>query len=111
MHGNAPQDGGAPHGDEPGGAEPTAADRRALRRELRGVTADARALLPDSYAVGSEVVRDDGGLRGTVAVQPPAGAVVSGGFAAGEAGELARELAAGAVLEAKRAGEVSQTAR
>lgn len=104
MYGNAPQDGGS-------GVEPTGADRRALRRELAAVTADARALLPDGYVVGSEIVRADGGLRGTVAVQPPAGSVVSAGFAAGEADELARELVAGAALEAKRSTGVSRTAR
>ncbi len=104
MHGDAPR-------DAPGGTEPTSADRRALRRELTAVTADARALLPDEFVVGSEIARAEEGLRGTVAVRPPAGSVVSGDFARGEADDLACELAAGAVLETRRAGDVSPTAR
>lgn len=102
--------GNAPHGVA-GGPEPTPADRRELRREMTAVTARARKLLPAAFVVGAEVVAGADGLRATVAVQPPAGSVVSAGFEPGEAGDLAHDLAAGAALEAKRSGAVSPTAR
>jgi hypothetical protein len=104
MHGNSPHDG-------PGGEEPTATDRDALRREMTAVTSQARDLLPDEFVVGSEIVEDDGGLRATVVVQPPAGSVVSAGFEPGEADDLARDLAAGAALEMKRSGGFTRTGR
>jgi hypothetical protein len=103
MHGNTPH-----AGSPPGDAEPTAEHRRTLRRELIDVAASTRELLSDEFVVGGEISDDDGALRATVAVQPPAGSVVSAGLDEDLDGDasvesLARDLAAGAVLEAKHA--------
>ena len=111
MHGNTPHAG-------PVDAEPTAESRRALRRDLVDVATSTRALLSDDFVVGGEISGEDGTLQATVAVKPPAGSVVSAGFdpEVGETAEdvdtLARELAAGAVLEAKHAAQdVTRAAR
>ena len=100
MHGNSPHAG-------PVDADPSVESRRTLRRELVDVAASTRALLSDEFVVGAEISGNTDGLRATVAVQPPAGSVVSAGFEPGEddptAESLALDLAAGAVLEAKRA--------
>lgn len=99
MHGNSPHAG-------PADAELSVERRRALRRELADVAAETRELLSDEFVVGAELSGQADGFRATVAVQPPAGSVVSAGFDAGadeptpEA--LALDLAAGAVVEAKR---------
>jgi len=102
MHGNSPH-AGAPAVD----SEPTPEHRRTLRRELIAVAASTREILSDEFVVGGEISDDDGGLTATVAVQPPAGSVVSAGIerdaAASDPETLARELAAGAVFEAKAA--------
>lgn len=103
MHGNTPY-AGAPAAN----AEATPEHRRTLRRDLVRVASSTRELLSDEFVVGGEIADDDGGLRATVAVQPPAGSVVSTGIdAAGDddadVESLARELAAGAVFEAKHA--------
>jgi len=109
MHGNTPYAG-------PVDAEPSPESRRALRRDLVDVATSTRALLSDDFVVGGEI-SDGEGLHATVAVQPPAGSVVSAGFepdAEDEANveSLARDLAAGAVLEAKHAAQdVSRAAR
>lgn len=93
MHGNTPYAG---QPDE----EVTADQRRALRRDLAAVAAEARALLTDDFVVGGEVVDDAGGLRATVAVRPPAGSVVTANLDEdGPPGDLATELAAGAAFE------------
>ena len=103
MHGNSPHAG-------PAEAEPSTERRRALRRELVNVAASTRELLSDEFVVGGEISGGADGLRATVAVRPPAGSVVSAGVKVeAEADDptaetLARDLAAGAVLEAKRAG-------
>lgn len=101
MHGNTPRGGGD-------AAELTPEQRRGLRRDGAAVAALARALLPDEFVVGSELVEGSGGVEATVAVRPPGGAVVSAGFTAGEPRDrdsLAREIAAGAALEAKHAAD------
>lgn len=101
MHGNAPH-GGAPSS----GSEPTPERRRTLRRDLVSVAASTRELLSDEFVVGGEISDGDGGLRATIAVQPPAGSVVSTGLdaeATDDIDSLAVDLAAGAVLEAKHA--------
>lgn len=98
MHGNSP------HTNSP---EVAPEQRRALRQELVHVARSTRELLPDDFIIGAEL-SDNNGLQATVAVQPPVGHVVSAGFAAdgdADAATLARELAAGAVLEAKHAPE------
>jgi hypothetical protein len=101
MHGNTPY-AGRPGADTP---EPTPEERNALRREVAGIAADLRALLPNEFVVGSEIAASTNGPRATVAVQPPAGSVVSAGFTLDDEGrsDLARDLAAGAALEVKRA--------
>lgn len=114
MHGNTPHDG-------PVETEVAPEDRRALRRDLVDVATSTRDLLSDDFVVGGEISDDDGGLSATVAVQPPAGSVVSAGLGADEAPDpdaddavesIALDLAAGAVLEAKHAAQdVSRAAR
>ena len=110
MHGNTPHAG-------PSETEATPESRRALRRDLVDVATSTRALLSDDFVVGGEISGDDGALQATVAVQPPAGSVVSAGFDPGaddatDVDSLARELAAGAVLEAKHAAQdVTRAAR
>lgn len=109
MHGNTPHAG-------PLEAEASPERRRALRRELVDIATSTRALLSDEFVVGGEI-SDNDGLHATVAVQPPAGSVVSAGFDSDADGDdgvdsLARDLAAGAVFEAKRAArEVDRPAR
>ncbi|PSQ11240.1 hypothetical protein BRC93_06385 [Halobacteriales archaeon QS_5_70_15] len=108
MHGNTPH-----AGPEDGPVELEPEERRALRSDLAAVTNEARALLPDGYLVGGEIVEGTDGPAGTVAVRPPVGAVVSVDLS-GEAttAELARHLAAAAALETKRnSGTVDQRAR
>lgn len=98
MHGNTPYAGRPSE-------EITPAQRQALRREMAAVTARARSLLPDEFAIGAEIRRGSDGPEATVAVQPPAGSVVSAGFTTEDSDPavLARDLAAGAALEARRA--------
>ncbi len=98
MHGNTPH-----AGPQDGPVELDPEERSALRSDLAAVTSEARALLPDGYLVGGEIVEGTNGPGGTVAVRPPAGAVVSVDLS-GEATttELARSLAAAAALETKR---------
>jgi hypothetical protein len=102
MHGNTPY-----AGSPPADSEPTAEHRRTLRRELVSVAASTRELLSDEFVVGGEISDDDSGrLQATIAVQPPAGSVVSAGIDPDideNADSLALDLAAGAVLEAKHA--------
>ncbi len=103
MHGNTPY-----AGSPPVDAEPTAEHRRTLRQELVSVAASTRKLLSDEFIVGGEISDgDNGALQATIAVQPPAGSVVSAGIDPdldGDVDSLAHDLAAGAVLEAKHAG-------
>lgn len=101
MHGNTPY-----AGSPPADVEPTAEHRRSLRRELVELAASTRELLTDEFIVGGEISDDEGALQATIAVQPPAGSVVSAGLDPdlnGDVDSLALDLAAGAVLEAKHA--------
>lgn len=105
----------SPHGDAGEPPEPTPEQARALRRSVSGIADATRRYLPDEFVVGSRVGRAASGVQATVAVQPPAGNTVSAGLTAefdGEDGdpidetdreEVARGLAAGAVLQAKQA--------
>lgn len=102
MHGNSPHAGR----DVADPSDVTPETRRTLRRDCASVAALARELLPDDFAVGSELVEAGDGIQATVAVQPPTGAVVSAGFSPDEDADferLATELAAGAALQVKRA--------
>lgn len=111
MHGNTPHAG-------PPDADPSPERRRALRRDLLDVATSTRALLSEEFVVGGEITEGDGALRATVAVQSPAGSVVSAGFQTDAGDEdadvesLARDLAAGAVYEAKQSNrDVQRAAR
>lgn len=108
MHGNAPH-----AGPQDGGVELEPEDRRALRSDLAAVTTEARALLPDGYLIGGEIVERADGPSGTVAVRPPVGAVVSVDLSwEATTAELARYLAAAAALETKRnSGTADRPAR
>ncbi|WP_255197173.1 DUF5811 family protein [Halorarius litoreus] len=104
--------GNAPTGEA---VELTPDQRRVLRRDGAAVAARARELLPDEFVVGSELIEHPNGIQATVAVRSPGGGVVSAGFSLGEAedpDDLAREIAAGAALEAKNTPDRHQpTAR
>jgi hypothetical protein len=95
MHGNTPY-AGLPE------TEFDAEQRRALRRTVTAVTAETRALLPDEFVVGSEIVDGENGPRATVAVRPPTGSVVSADLPREGTETFATELAAAAAFEVKR---------
>jgi hypothetical protein len=101
MHGNTPYAGPRDDPDVP------VDDVEALRDEIATLTARTRALLPDEFAVGSELRAGTDGPQARVAVQPPVGNVVSAGLAVDATEEerdaMAVELAAGAALQVKRA--------
>ncbi|MFB6118805.1 DUF5811 family protein [Halosegnis sp.] len=87
------------------GPELTNEQRRRLRAGGTAVAARTRELLPDEFVVGTELVEGHDGVQATVAVRPPAGTVVSAGFALSEVDEsdpadIATQIAAGAALEA-----------
>lgn len=103
----------------------TSDQKRVLRRQVSHIAARTRQLLPDEYAVGSEVRAGTNGPEATVAVRPPVGHPVSAGFTpqgddlddgfdAAASDEVARGLAASAALQVKQAadgGGFTQTAR
>jgi len=101
MHGNSPYAG--PSED----ADVAIEDIEALRSDVAALTARTRALLPDEFAVGSELRTSTDGPQGRVAVQPPVGNVVSAGLAVDDTEEeraaMAIELAAGAAVQVKQA--------
>jgi len=107
MYGNAPFAGA----DAESPLSP--ADRRRLRQDLANVAARTRDLLPDDFAVGTELAHGSDGPHATVAVQPPVGSVVSAGYSPEDDTEatiseedrveLARGLAASAALQMKQA--------
>jgi len=107
MYGNAPFAGAEAE-------SPLSADqRRRLRQDLASVAARTRELLPDDFAVGTELAHGSDGPQATVAVKPPVGSLVSAGYAPDEdtdatigedeRAELARGLAASAALQMKEA--------
>lgn len=106
MYGNSPL------GSDSEPPELSPDDWKRLRRDLAGVAARTRELLPADFVVGSELSDGADGPEATVAVQPPIGAPVSAGYAPGESGptiddeerdEIATGLAASAALQVKRA--------
>ena len=104
MHGNTPY-AGLPE------TELDAEQRRSLRRSVASVTAETRALLPDEFVVGSEIVDGSDGPRATVAVRPPAGSVVSANLPLDVDEAFAHELAAAAAFEVKRSAKRPRAAR
>lgn len=103
--------GNTPFGEDGSARELTADQRRALRRDLSDVAAHTRELLPNEFAVGSEITQGTSGPRATVAVQPPVGSIVSADYTLDTAAaidetdreDIAIDLAASAVLEVKQA--------
>ncbi|MCU4800425.1 DUF5811 family protein [Halobacteria archaeon HArc-gm2] len=105
------------YGNSPLGAEPetvslTAEQRQLLRQDLSTMAARMRDVLPAEFVVGSEITNDDAGVRATIAVQPPMGAVVSANFTPesddariddDELDDLVHGLAASAALQVKNA--------
>ncbi|MFC7153879.1 DUF5811 family protein [Halomarina halobia] len=108
------------HGNSPYAGNPTEADFtpeqvETLRADLTAMTESVRALLPDEFAVGSELREGLSGPEATVAVQPPVGRVVSTGVPTDATEEervaLIHELAAGAAIQVKHAvDDVAPTA-
>ncbi len=98
---------------------------RALRDSVADIATLTRQHLPDEYVIGSQVTNGATGPQATVSVQPPVGHIVSAGFEpddedlngepidADERDEVARGLAASAVLQVKQAvkNQVTPTAR
>ncbi|WP_049969583.1 DUF5811 family protein [Haladaptatus cibarius] len=98
---------------------------RALRDSVTDIATLTRQFLPDEYVIGSQVTNGATGPQATVSVQPPVGHIVSAGFEpdndelddelidAEERDEVARGLAASAVLQVKQAVEdkITPTAR
>jgi len=104
MHGNTPY-AGLPD------TELDPEERRALRRSVTSVTAETRALLPDEFIVGSEIVDGTDGPRATVAVRPPVGSIVSANLPLDPDDAFATELAAAAAFEVKRSSNIPPVAR
>lgn len=106
MYGNSPL------GSDAESTELSPAERKRLRRDLAGVAARTRELLPGDFVVGSELREGANGPRATIAVQPPIGAVVRAGYVPDESGrtiddeqrdEIATGLAASAAVQVKQA--------
>ncbi|WP_458209744.1 DUF5811 family protein [Haladaptatus sp. NG-SE-30] len=103
--------------------------KRALRNSVSDIATLTRRYLPDEYVIGSQVTNGATGPQATVSVQPPVGHIVSAGFEperdeldgehdddlidADDRDEVARGLAASAVLQVKQAVEdkITPTAR
>lgn len=105
MYGNLPDDGASV-------PELSTDQRKRLRRDLAGVAARTRELLPGEFVVGTEVSDGTDGPRAMVAVQPPVGPLVSANYVPEGANlriddeereDIATGLAASAALQVKRA--------
>lgn len=105
MYGNLPIEGGGER------AELSVDERKQLRRDLARVAARTRELLPAEFVVGSDLSDGSDGPRAMVVVRPPAGSIVSAGYAPAESGpaideqqrdDIATGLAASAALQVKR---------
>ena len=95
MHGNAPHAGDTPQ-------KLDAEQRSALRQSVASVTADTRALLPDEFMIGSEIVDSDQGAQATVAVRPPVGSTVRATVSLDSERAIAQKLAAAAAVQVKQ---------
>ena len=125
MNGNNPYAGapGVMDAGEPAAVELSSEQHARLRRTVAGIVTRTESYLPDSYIVGSELSVGAEGPQATVAVNPPAGHPVSAGFtpnvdeleegiADSDADEVARGLAASAVVQVMNAvGEVTPIAK
>lgn len=127
MNGNTPYAGspgvvGAGQPSEPVELNPE--QRRLLRQAVSNIVARTRSLLPEGYAIGSELIDGANGPQATVAVQPPIGHPVSAGLTPkpedlddgldeDEREEVARGLAASAALQTMNAigDDLTPTAR
>lgn len=98
--------------------------RQRLRRAVAGIVTQTQSYLPQGYAIGSELTKGANGPEATVAVQPPIGHPVSAGLAPdpddldggldeAERQEVARGLAASAVVQVMSAigDDLTATAR
>ena len=104
--------GNSPFGGETETVTLTREQRQTLRRDLAGVAARTRELLPGEFVVGSEVSAGEAGPRATIAVQPPVGSVVSADYrpedpdsatiSDEERDDLAQGIAASAALQVKQ---------
>jgi hypothetical protein len=127
MNGNTPYAGspgvvGAGQPSEP--VELSPEQRRLLRQAVSNIVTRTRSLLPEGYAIGSELTDGANGPQARVAVQPPIGHPVSagltpdpddldGGLDEAEREEVARGLAASAALQTMNAvgDDIQPTAR
>lgn len=127
MNGNTPYAGspgvvGAGQPSDP--VELSTEERRHLREAMSNIVARTRSLLPEGYAIGSELIDSAEGPQATVAVQPPIGHPVSAGLSPkpedlddgldeAEREEVARGLAASAALQTMNAvgDDLTPTAR
>lgn len=127
MNGNTPYAGspgvvGAGQPSEPVELNPE--QRRLLRQAVSNIVTRTRSLLPEGYAIGSELTDGANGPQARVAVQPPIGHPVSagltpdpddleGGLDEAEREEVARGLAASAALQTMNAvgDDIQPTAR
>ena len=120
MNGNTPyagRPGVTPAGERASADDPalTSEQRTVLREHLSAIADHTRTLLPDEYAVAAEIRKGATGPEATVAVQPPAGHVVSAGYTPDQndldaeelplddVTEVAHGLAATAALQVKQA--------
>ncbi|WP_276273027.1 DUF5811 family protein [Haloarcula litorea] len=104
--------GNTPFGNETEAVTLTQDQRKALRRDLAGVAARTRELLPGEFVVGSEISEGEAGPRARIAVQPPVGSVVSADYTPedpesatisdDERDDLAQGIAASAALQVKQ---------
>jgi hypothetical protein len=127
MNGNNPYAGspGVVDAGQPSDpVELTPDQRRLLRQAVAGIVARTQSYLPEGYAIGSELSKGANGPQATVAIQPPIGHPVSagltpdpddleGGLDEDEREEVARGLAASAVLQVMDAigDDLTPTAR
>lgn len=117
MHGNTPHAGSPGTTDAGQRANADVPDlsseqKRVLQHDAARIAMAVRDYLPQEYVVGSDVGQGMGGPEATVAVQPPAGEIVSAGFTPNpderrtvtdeDRTQVARELAASAAWQVKR---------
>ncbi|QZA88899.1 hypothetical protein K0C01_01655 [Salinarchaeum sp. IM2453] len=131
MNGNTPY-GGTPTVTPAGKrasadiSDPAPDQIRRLQENMSEIAAETRKLLPNGYLVNTNVGRGATGVKAQIAVRPPAGRPVSAGFSPSEdelqsseiidtddQTEVARGLAASAILQVKQAvsSDITSVAR